>query len=71
MNTIITISQVVLAIILMIGILLQQRGSGLSGVFGGESSGYSTRRGTEKFIFAVTIIATILFLGISIARLVI
>lgn len=72
MNTnIILIIQVVMAIFTIMGILLQQRGSGLSSALGGDNSGYATRRGAEKTIFIATIVAAILFFGISIARLVI
>ena len=66
-----TIAQTVVAVLLIISILLQQRGSGLSGSFGGESNTYATRRGAEKGIFVATIILVILFIGISIARLII
>lgn len=65
----ITVIQIVLAVLLMAGILIQQRGSGLSGVFGGESSAYATRRGAEKIIFTATIVIAVLFLGISVVRL--
>ncbi len=46
----------------MVAILLQQRGGGLSSVFGGEGGFYRTRRGAEKVIFVSTIILAILFL---------
>ena len=65
----ITIIQTVLAVLLVASILIQQRGSGLSGVFGGESGAYSTRRGAEKIIFISTIVLAIIFFGISIARI--
>jgi protein translocase SecG subunit len=65
----ITIIQLVLAGLLIITILLQQRGAGLSGAFGGEGSVYSTRRGAEKIIFIATIAIAILFFGVSIIRI--
>ena len=68
--TIPTILQTVLAILLLASILLQQRGSGLSGTFGGEGGVYSTRRGAEKLIFFATIVLAILFFGLSVVRLV-
>jgi len=46
---------------------MQARGSGLSSVFGGESTFYHTRRGIEKIIFWATIILAILFVAASIA----
>lgn len=67
---ILTIVQTVLAVLVIAAVLIQQRGSGLSGTFGGEGSVYSTRRGAEKFIFATTIVFSVLFLGISVARIV-
>ena len=66
----ITIVQVVLAALLTIAILLQQRGGGLSGTFGGEGGVYSTRRGAEKTIFIATIVIAILFFGISFLRII-
>lgn len=66
----ITIIQVVLAILLIIAILLQQRGAGLSGAFGGEGNAYSTRRGAERIIFISTIVIAILFFGISLLRII-
>jgi protein translocase SecG subunit len=68
---IITIIQIVLAALLIIAILLQQRGAGLSGAFGGgEGSVYSTRRGAEKIIFISTIVIAVLFFGISFLRII-
>lgn len=65
-----TIIQTILAVLLIAGVLIQQRGSGLSGTFGGEGSLYSTRRGAEKMIFIGTIIVVILFFGVSVARII-
>ncbi|MBI2626827.1 MAG: preprotein translocase subunit SecG [Parcubacteria group bacterium] len=69
MTTTLNIAQIIISILLIAAILLQQRGGGLSGVFGGESSLYSTRRGIEKTIFISSIVLTVLFIGVSIARL--
>ncbi|MFH0988047.1 MAG: preprotein translocase subunit SecG [Parcubacteria group bacterium] len=72
LNTIITIAQLATAIILIVLVLLQNRqGGGLSGIFGGgDSSGaYRTKRGLEKSIFITTIIFSILFIGLSLANL--
>lgn len=66
---IVEIVQIILAALLIVAILFQQRGTGLSGTFGGESSTYSTRRGVEKFIFTGTIVLAILFFGLSIVKL--
>lgn len=63
------IGQILVSILLIAVILLQQRGGGLSGVFGGESSVYATKRGIEKNIFIATVILAALFIGISVLRL--
>ena len=61
--------QIVVSIFLVIAILLQTRGSGLSTIFGGEGNVYRTKRGLEKVIFIATIILAILFLGLGAASL--
>ncbi len=55
--------QITLSVILIIVILLQQTGAGLGGAFGGadSSSGFHTRRGSEKVFFNITIVVAILF----------
>ncbi|MDP3954337.1 MAG: preprotein translocase subunit SecG [bacterium] len=65
----IAIIQIVLSIILIGAILLQQRGTGLSGAFGGEGGVYSTRRGFDKILLASTVVSAVLFFGVSVARL--
>jgi len=54
--------QMGLAFLLVVGILLQQRGSGLSSTFGGAGVGYSTKRGAEKVIFQASIVIATLFI---------
>lgn len=57
--------QFILSIPLIAAILLQARGTSLSGIFGGEGNVYRTRRGIEKSIFIFTIINAVLFFGIA------
>ena len=64
-----TYAHIGISALLIITILLQQRGGGLSSTFGGGMMEYSTRRGAEKIVFYATIVLTVLFLGISVARL--
>lgn len=66
---IITYSQVILSVLLIAGILLQQKGTGLSSAFGGGSIEYSTKRGAEKIVFYTTIVIATLFIAVSIARI--
>lgn len=68
-ETILTVLQLIVAILLMISILLQQRGSGLGGALGGDDGVYHTKRGAEKTLFNASIILSVLFLGISSATL--
>lgn len=64
---ILKIAQFTSAIALIIVILLQNKGAGLSGVFGGNGGVYLTKRGLEKKLFIATIILAIIFLAISLA----
>ena len=57
------IFQIVISVLLTLVVLLQQRGTGLSSTFGGLTEVYSTRRGLEKTIFALTIILGALLVG--------
>lgn len=59
------IIQIIISVLLIVAILLQSRGSGLSSVFGGESTFYHTRRGIEKIVFGATIILAVLFVATS------
>jgi len=61
LDTILQIVTVVSAILMMIAILLQQRGASLGAGFGGSSELYTTRRGLDKNLFEVTIFLSIVF----------
>lgn len=71
MSKIISISQIIVSILLMVTILLQNRGSGLSGTFGGDFGGYYTRRGMEKFLVVISVALGSIFIILAIANLVI
>jgi len=70
MTNILTYVQVGSAVLLIVSILLQQRGQGLGAGIGGTGMEYSTKRGVERGVFYGTIVLTIIFLGVSIARLI-
>ena len=57
------------ATLLVMAILFQQKGSGLSSAFGGEGNIYTTKRGLEKILFRITIVLGILFLALSLLNL--
>jgi preprotein translocase subunit SecG len=59
------IVQISLSVVLILLILMQSKGSGLSGVFGGEGNVYRTKRGAEKIIHVATIVVVILFFGVA------
>lgn len=68
MKSILTITQLVISILLIILILLQSKGSGLSTVFGGEGGFYRSRRGVEKLFVYFTIILAMLFFTVSVLQ---
>jgi len=49
------IAQIILSILLIVAVLFQGRGVGLSGVFGGEGNVFRTKRGFEKILYYATI----------------
>ncbi len=55
--------QIALSLLLIAGIVLQNRGASLGGAFGGDNfaSTFYKRRGAEKFLFNATIVIAILF----------
>ena len=63
------IAQMSLAVALSAAILLQQRGTGLGGAFGGEVTAYRSRRGIERTLFRLTIALAILFVAFSLLNL--
>lgn len=70
MIKIINIIEIIMAILLVVSILLQNRGAGLSGTFGGDFGGYYTRRGFEKFLVTFSVILSALFLILAVANLI-
>lgn len=62
MENVIYVIQIVALILIIVSVVLQQKGTGLSGVFGGGSNYYQTRRGAEKFMFYVTVFSATAFL---------
>ncbi|MBI4160211.1 preprotein translocase subunit SecG [Candidatus Wolfebacteria bacterium] len=69
---ILSIIQIIVSIGLIILILLQERSSGTSGIFGGGGEGgvYQRRRGLERLIFIGTAILVIIFTLLSIANII-
>lgn len=70
-NDIFNIIQMAIAALLIILVLLQQRGAGLGGAFGGEGGVYYKKRGAEKIIFTATIALAALFILTAFVRMLI
>jgi preprotein translocase subunit SecG len=62
-------AEIALSLLLIVGVVLQQRGAGLGGAFGGDNfaSTFYKRRGAEKFLFNATIVIAVLFVATAIA----
>jgi len=70
MSDILNIIQIIIAALLVVTVLFQQRGTGLSAAFGGEGGVYFKKRGAEKVIFIATIVLAVLFILSAIIRMV-
>ncbi|PIP27520.1 MAG: preprotein translocase subunit SecG [Candidatus Moranbacteria bacterium CG23_combo_of_CG06-09_8_20_14_all_39_10] len=71
MLKIINISEIIIAILLIVSILLQNRGAGLSSTFGGDFGGYYSKRGFEKFLVLFSSILATAFVILAIINLII
>ena len=71
MDTILIIIQTIVAAILIVLILFQSKGTGLSKAWGMGGGTSFTRRGLEKLLFKSTFVLVALFLIVSILRLLI
>lgn len=60
---ILQIIMLVSSVLMILAILLQQRGASLGAGFGGSSELYTTRRGFDKNLFDVTVIFAVAFVG--------
>ncbi len=62
-------AEIAFSLLLIVGVVLQQRGAGLGGAFGGDNfaSTFYKRRGAEKFLFNATIVVSVLFVATAIA----
>ncbi len=66
----IKIAQVGVSVLLIVAILLQNRGTGLGSAFGGSGGVYLTKRGLEKKLFIATIVLAVLFFILSILAII-
>jgi preprotein translocase subunit SecG len=61
LDNILQIVTVVSATLMILAILLQQRGASLGAGFGSSGELYTTRRGIDKNLFELTIILAVIF----------
>jgi protein translocase SecG subunit len=61
LGVILQIATIASAVLMMIAILLQQRGTGLGASFGSTGNVYRTKRGIEHILQWVTIVTAVLF----------
>jgi preprotein translocase subunit SecG len=66
-NPALAAGQIIVSIALILAVLLQARGTGLSSTFGGDSAVYRSRRGVERRLWQFTIILLALFALFSLA----
>ncbi len=60
-DTILQIIMVASAFLMIVAILLQQRGATLGAGFGASGELYTTRRGVDKSLFEVSIVLAVIF----------
>lgn len=61
MHPVLAAGQLIVSLALILAILLQSRGAGLSSTFGGDSAVYRSRRGIERRLWQFTVILLVLF----------
>ena len=71
LSLLLLIAQIVISLLLTGAILLQQRGTGVGGAFGGGNLMYASRRGIERVLFWSTAALAILFLTAAFLNLLI
>jgi len=67
---ILTVIDIIVAVLLITVILLQMQGSGLSSSFGGGGEFYRSRRSVEKLLLRITIFLAVIFAVLSIFLLI-
>ena len=63
------IPQIIISLLLIGIVLIQPPSSSIGSSFGGGSSHFHTKKGSERFIFSLTFILGILFVVVSILNL--
>lgn len=70
MNPVISLIQIILGVLLILVIIIQQKGSGLGSAFGADMGFYRSKRGAEKLLFYATIILSVALILASLIGLI-
>jgi len=65
MKNFLLVLNIILSVVIVGLILIQGKGAGLGSAWGGGGEMFSTRRGVEKAILYITVLAIFLFLLVS------
>lgn len=69
MKPVIYTIQIIIGVLLILVIIIQQKGSGLGAAFGSDMGFYRTKRGAEKMLFYATIFLSLAFVISALAGL--
>jgi preprotein translocase subunit SecG len=67
---ILNIIEIIAAVLLIVLVLLQMQGSGLSSAFGGTGEVYRSKRSIEKLLMWATVVVTVVFAIVSLLLLI-
>ncbi|MEK9133000.1 MAG: preprotein translocase subunit SecG [Patescibacteria group bacterium] len=67
MRSFLIIFQIVVSSLLILTILVQEKGVGLSAAFGGGGEFYKSKRGLDRGLFIATVVLSLLFILTSLA----
>jgi preprotein translocase subunit SecG len=59
--------QIISALIIIVLVVIQSKGTGIGSTFGGDMGFYGTKRGAERMLFGLTIFMATLFVISSLA----
>lgn len=70
MTPVISLIQIIVGVLLVLVIIIQQKGSGLGSTFGGDLGFYRTKRGAEKILFYTTFVLSVIFILLALIGLI-
>lgn len=67
MRQALVIFQIAVSILLILSIVIQEKGVGLGMAFGGGGELYRSKRGVDRVLFIATVVLSILFIASAVA----